>query len=83
MSEQNYTLDNISTFVTLPVDTFDSDTLQRSEPLRIIKNAIIKKLPDGSLCIIDANEVYFAILSLLFIFSDIRIISVNFHLIFG
>ncbi|KYB28575.1 zinc finger protein 236 [Tribolium castaneum] len=56
MAEGSY-MDNISTFVALPVDTLENNILQKPEQFRIIKNAIIKKLSDGSVCIIDANEV--------------------------
>ncbi|XP_044264295.1 zinc finger protein 236-like [Tribolium madens] len=57
MSEESYPMDNIPTFVALPVDNLENNILQKPEQFRIIKNAIIKKLSDGSLCLIDANEV--------------------------
>jgi uncharacterized Zn-finger protein len=56
MSEGNYNVDNIPTYVALPVDAFDNNSLQKPEQFRIIKNAIIKTLSDGSLCIIDTND---------------------------
>jgi hypothetical protein len=59
MSEGNYNVDNIPTYVALPVDAFDNNSLQKPEQFRIIKNAIIKTLSDGSLCIIDTNDVFF------------------------
>lgn len=61
MSEGNYNVDNIPTYVALPVDAFDNNSLQKPEQFRIIKNAIIKTLSDGSLCIIDTNDVFFLI----------------------